>query len=132
MCEKLYKKEDLDELIKNLLDITTIPFLIQRQIRDYIARGYTYKGIARALCFLVDNRNFNIRESYQQYGIGIVKNVYQEAQNFYEKLRQEKEKQIQRQQQIIANSKNSGQIIYCGKADANKKIKKKSINISQL
>lgn len=132
MCEKLYKREDLEALIKELLDVTTIPFLIQRQIRDYIARGYTYKGIARALCFLVDNRNFDIRKSYSQYGIGIVKTVYDEAHRYYERLKLEKENQIKKQQEIVASAQNNATIIYCGRADARKKVKKKSIDITEL
>ena len=92
MCEKPYTRTDLDILLKDLLGITELPFQIKRQIRDYTERGFTYKGIARALCFLVDVRKFNLRASYQQYGIGIVKNVYSEAQTYFEKLRIEKEK----------------------------------------
>jgi hypothetical protein len=132
VCENPYTREDLNNIIKELLDITEIPFQIQRQIRDYVARGYTYKGIARALCFLVDERHFNLKASYKQYGIGIVKNVYQDAQTFYEQLKIEKEKQQKRQQEIIVAANNNSLIIYCGKADINKKIKKKNIDISKL
>ena len=132
MCEKPFSKAELEKLIKDLLGITELPFQIKRQIRDFSERGFTYKGMARALCYLVDVKNFNLRASYQQYGIGIVKNVYAEAQNYFEKLRVEKEKQVQRQQQIISAANNSSQIIYCSNGDKQKKIRKRNIDISKL
>lgn len=136
MCEKPYTRAELENLIKSLLGITELPFLIKRQIRDYTERGWSYKGIARALCFMIDERRFNLRDSYQQYGIGIITSnngePYNSAQKFYEKLRLEKERQAQRQQEIIKSTQNQGQIIFCGKADAQKKINKKQIDISQL
>lgn len=131
MCEKPYTRIDLDNLLKDLLGITELPFQIKRQIRDYTERGFTYKGIARALCFLVDVRKMNLRNSYQQYGIGIVKNVYAEAQTYFEKLRIAKEKQLAKQQEIIAATNNTT-IIKCGKGDVKKIIKKKQIDISNL
>lgn len=133
MCEKPYTRADLDMLIKELLGVTDIPFQIKKQIREFYERGYTYKGIARALCFLVDERKFNLRASYQQYGIGIVKNVYNEAEKFYLKLKAEQEKQAQRQQQIIqVIHHNEPTVIICGRADGNKKIRKNSIDIESL
>lgn len=132
MCEKPFSKAELEKLIKDLLDITELPFQIKRQIRDFYERGFSYKGIARALCYLVDIKNFNLRTSYQQYGIGIVKNVYIEAQNYFEKLKTEKEKQIQRQQKIISAANNNTQTIYCGSGDSKKKIRKQKIDISKL
>ena len=133
MCDNSYTRADLEQLTKDLLGITELPFQIKRQIRDFtVERGYSYKGIARALCFLVDVKHIDLRATYQQYGIGIVKNVYIEAQNHYEKLRQNKEKQKQRQQEIILAANNSSQKIYCGKGDAKKKIRKRGIDISSL
>ena len=131
MCEKPYTRTDLDGLLKDLLDITELPFQIKRQIRDYIERGYTYKGIARALCFLVDVKKFNLRASYQQYGIGIVKNIYAEAQTYFEKLRIEKEKQLKKQQEIIATTTTTV-VIQCGTGDSKKHKKRNSIDISSL
>jgi hypothetical protein len=136
VCEKPYTRAELENLIKSLLDITELPFLIKRQIRDYTERGWTYKGIARAICFMIDERNFNLRASYKQYGIGIITSnngePYVSAQQFYEKLRQEKEKQAQRQQEIIKATNAPSVIIKCGRADESKKIKKNKIDISQL
>lgn len=133
MCDNSYTRADLEQLTKDLLGITELPFQIKRQIRDFtVERGYSYKGIARALCFLVDVKQFDLRASYQQYGIGIVKNVYIDAQNHFERLRQEKEKQLQRQQEIILAANNNSHRIYCGRGDAKKKIHKKGIDISSL
>ena len=133
MCEKPFTRDNLYDLIKDLLGVTEVPFQIKRQIREYMTEhGYSYKGIARALCFLIDQRNFNFRNSYQQYGIGIVKNVYSEAQTFYEKLRIQKEKEEQRQQAIIAAITQQTITIHCGEGDVKKQKQKKQIDISSL
>ena len=88
MCENSYTRENLYDLIKELLDITEVPFQIKRQIRDYISEyGFTYKGIARTLCFMIEQRNFQFRDNYQIYGIGIVTTgdgaIYRTAQTYY-------------------------------------------------
>ena len=134
MCEQPFTRADLDNLIKELLDITEIPFLIKKQIREYIAeRGFTYKGIARALCFAIEQRNVKIRDTYKQYGIGIIKTVYQDAHNFYERLKQQQIEQERRQQEIINTmAATTNRVIYCGTGDTKKRIKKKQIDISQL
>ena len=137
MCEKPFTRIDLESLIKDLLGITEIPFLIKRQIREYIERGWTYKGIARALCYMVDQKKRNLREDYKQFGIGIISSrngeVYKEAQDYYEKIRAEQNKNAERQQNIINQIQSSGSIIInCRSGDKNKKITKKYIDISQL
>lgn len=132
MCEKPYTRAELEKLIKDLLGITELPFQIKRQIRDFSECGYTYKGIARALCYIVDEMHLDLRAGYKQFGIGIVKKIYVDAQNHFEKLRQEKEKQAQRQQQIISAANNSSKIIYCGNGDKQKKVRKRNIDISKL
>jgi hypothetical protein len=132
VCEQPYTRAELEKLTKDLLGIAELPFQIKRQIREFTERGYSYKGVARALCYLVDVKHLDLRAGYQQFGIGIVKNVYNEAQSYFEKLRQEKEKQLQRQQEMILAANNEAPTIICGISDSKKKIKKKAIDISAL
>ena len=71
-----------------------------------------------------------------QYGIGIITSnngePYRSAHQYFEQLRKDKEKQEQKQQQIIAAAKQEVPIIYCGKGQINKKSKVKKIDISTL
>lgn len=133
MCEESYTRANLDELIKGLLGITEIPFQIKRQIREFTTeRGYSFKGIARALCYIVDVQKFDLRAGYETYGIGLVKTHYNQAQTYFEKLRIEREKQKQIQDAMIAASKQEQQIIKCGTGNVNKKRTTKKIDISNL
>lgn len=133
MCDSSYTRADLEQLIKELLNITEVPFQIKRQIREYCnERGFTYKGIARALCFLIEERNWNFLEHYSMYGIGLVKNVYQDAQTHYAKLRIQKEKEEKRQQEIIKTMSVPQTVIMCGRIDTKQQKKRKHIDISSL
>ena len=133
MCETSYTRANLDELIKGLLGITEIPFQIKRQIREFTTeRGYSFKGIARALCYIADVQKFDLRAGYETFGIGLVKNYYNQAQTYFEKLRIEKEKQKQIQDAMIAASQQEQQIIKCGTGNVNKKRNTKNIDISNL
>lgn len=136
MCEKPFTRADLEQLIKELLGITEVPFQIKRQIREYCTeRGFTYKGIARALVYLIEQKKWDFCANYSIYGIGLVKkdNIYGEAQTYFTKLRIAKEKELQRQQEIINEMQTiSANIIQCGRADTNKKKKTHQIDISSL
>jgi hypothetical protein len=132
MCEAPYTRADLEKLIKELLGITEIPFQIKRQIRDFSERGFSNKGIARALCYACDVKHMKLHETYQQYGIGIVRNIYAEANNYFEKLRAEKLAQEQRQQEMLASSEELVVVIPCTVTDRKKPTRRKHIDLSEL
>lgn len=132
MASNTFTRENLDDLIKDLLGVSDIPFQIKRQIRDFIERGFNYKGIARALCYLVDQKGLDLVASYKQYGIGIVKNVYQEANEYFDELGRKQKAQQQKQQTIIKSQSVEQRTIKCGVGDANQQIKKPKIDISTL
>ena len=133
MCEESYTRANLDNLIKELLGITEIPFQIKRQIREFTTeRGYSFKGIARALCYIMDVQKFDLRAGYETYGIGLVKNHYNQAQTYFEKLRIEKAKQEEIQNAMIAASKQEQVVIKCGTGNNNKRKTRKQIDISNL
>lgn len=137
MCEASFTRKDLEKILKELIGKDELPFQIQRQIRDYTTqRGWSYKGIARAICFVVEQRNYDLLKNYEQYGIAIITankdEPYYAAQRFYDGLKAEQEKAARKQQAIIENDKKDKVVISCKTGDSKKKIKKKSIDISAL
>lgn len=60
-----------------------VPHLIEKQISDYTTKGdYTITGIEKTLCYFFEVLG---NASEEQYGIGIVPYIYEEAKEFYQK-----------------------------------------------
>jgi hypothetical protein len=120
-----FKREDLEKIIKEQLNIPTISPLINRQIGKYVTGlGYSYKEIAQALVFYleVDNGVFD-----PKYGIGIVPYVIDRSRAFFEQKRREKEEQIK---SLINKGNQVDIILKPEKLQEKKKIRK--INIEEL
>ena len=75
-------KEELENYIKQLFNITKLTPKIQRQIKKYIEENkYSYSGIRRSLVYFFEIKKNSIDKA--NGGIGIVEWVYQEAFNYY-------------------------------------------------
>ena len=55
--------------------------LINKQIKDYVAKGYSISGILKSLVYFYDVKGNNVEGS--NGGIGIVDYTYQDAYNYY-------------------------------------------------
>jgi hypothetical protein len=120
-----FKRPELEQIIKDQLNIENITPLINRQIGKYVTGlGFTYKEIAQALVFYseVDKGVFD-----PKYGIGIVPYVMDRSKAFFEQKRKEKEKQMK---SLISKSNEPDIILKPQKLQEKKKIRK--INIEEL
>lgn len=71
-------KEILEDYIKNLFNISSIPIKIRKQIETYITvNNYTYNGIYHALKYFYDVKHGSIEKA--NGGIGIVPYIYDSA-----------------------------------------------------
>ncbi len=78
-------KEQLEDYIKNLFQISYIEPRVQSQINKFIKEfNYTYSGIKKALIYHYEIKNGD--KSKANGGIGIVPYVYQDAYNYYYEL----------------------------------------------
>lgn len=86
------KKQELREIICETLGLDKIPNIIETQIhRLTMELGLTYKEVARAVVYYYGVK----KNEYQpMYGIGIIQNVYPEANRYYEKLKKQREEQL--------------------------------------
>ena len=132
MCDS-FSREQLYEIISELFQIKEPTQQIKVQIRKFLECGFSFKGIARTLCYLHDVRQMDFsRPEQMKYGIGIVKTAYQEANLYYERVKQQMLVSEQRQQDIIAAQQIQPTEIICGEGDANRKRPKRLIDISSL
>lgn len=78
-------KEQLEDYIKELFDITYIDPRIRAQIKKYVEEfNYTYSGIRKALVYHYEIKGGD--KSKAKGGIGIVPYVYENAYNYYYSL----------------------------------------------
>ena len=118
-------KQELLNFICEICEITECNDIILRQINKYVTgHGFSYKDIARALCYYVDVMGKKIQ---LQYGIGIVPFVMKEAQQYFEQERKKQE-----EQRRAAQTTENITVMRVGPLPAKKSIRKRHIDISQL
>lgn len=72
----------LEEYIKKLFKVDTIPIKIRKQINDYVTNhNYSYSGILKSLVYFYDVQGHSTEKS--NGGIGIVPYTYDAAFNYY-------------------------------------------------
>lgn len=84
-----FTRLDLENKIKEIYEIDTIPTLIQNQITKYIREyQWSYKDIARALYyFFVEMDN----DTSRSQGIGIVPFIMEDSKKFFADLERKQE-----------------------------------------
>jgi len=82
--EEEKEHELLIEYIKKLFDIPTLTVKINRQIKDYIEKGYSYKGIRMTLLYWFDVKGNSIEKANN--GIGIVPYTYEQALVYWKSI----------------------------------------------
>jgi hypothetical protein len=116
-------KQELVTFICDLFNINKCNDMILRQINKYVTEhGYSYKDIARALCYFTDIQGKTVD---LKYGIGIVPFVIDEARRYFEQERKAREAQKR-----AANQGQAKVIKY--KPSENSKTSRKAIDLNQL
>lgn len=83
-------KEELYDLICELLQITEVNTMIESQISKYQKQhGYTFKEIGRALYYYIEVLG---RKPKKEMGIGIIPFVMKEAQIYFVNLKIQKQR----------------------------------------
>ena len=85
--------EELYELIEEISG-NKVSSLVSNQITKFFQEGYTYKEIARCVNYYYDISKI------EQYGIGIIPYFRKSANAYYNKLKEQQEKQISAAEQI--------------------------------
>lgn len=85
--------EELESLIKDLTK-RPISLMVERQIEKMSNDGISYKEIGRAIYYFYEVKHGDT-SSIDRYGIGIVRNILNEANSYFDNIRNKQE--IQRQ-----------------------------------
>lgn len=123
---KIQTRKELEEKIKEIFETDSISILISKQISKYSTEyEWSYLDIGRALFYFFNIKNGDKSKST---GIGIVPYVIDEARQYFKKL----EEDIERQKQMVNDSKKQQkQVILCERPQQ-KKNRKKHIDLSQF
>ena len=78
-------KAELIEIIEQLTG-KKISSLINSQIDNFIKSGMTYKEIARSVVYFYEVKKQDVSK-IDIYGIGIVKNIKDEANKYYDNIK---------------------------------------------
>lgn len=94
---ELTDQEKLSKLIIELYDLEFVPPRVQKQIKDYMQKyNYTYSGILKTLEYMHFIKKLPIDKiAFNTYGIGLVKNYYSRAHDYYYAIWEAQQNQIQ-------------------------------------
>jgi len=99
------EKKELREIICRTLELPKVPQTMENQITRYVTElGLSYKQIARGLVFFIDveHGKFNTK-----FGLGIVPQLVERADMYYDNMR----RRIEKQKQSVQDSKKYPDII---------------------
>ena len=84
-------KRELTDLLTEVLG--PLPDMVLKQIDKFVKSGLTYKDIGRSAAYIYDVTGKVSKESISTYGIGLVPNYVKEANQYYENIKRQQEKQ---------------------------------------
>lgn len=124
-----YKITDLYELIKEVMGISTITPMIHKQIQKFVLEyKMTPKEIARCIVWYVEVAQQTLDV---MYGIGIIPNIREKADQYFAKLELEQQKQKEEAKKVVEYQDNN--IIFNIKNMKHEKKKaRKQWDISQI
>ena len=128
MKEHEYKRSDLEEVICEVMGITSITPMITKQINRYILEyNMSFKEIARCVVWYVDVFGGTLNTVY---GIGIVPNVREQAAAYFKKLELDQQQQSIEAKKVVEYQDNN--IIFNIKQLKHNERNPKQLNIADI
>lgn len=94
-------REELYNFLRTILEKEELSSMIVSQIKKFTNQGITNRQIACAVCYFFEVKNGKL-DSVDTYGIGIVPNIYLEAETFYNNQKRQEEIKKQDAQKKLA------------------------------
>lgn len=102
---KPYTRDDLEALILELMGLKTITPIVTKQINRFcLDYNYTFKEIARALVWYTEVAGSNL---LPQYGIAVVPNVHEKAEEYFKQLELDQQRQLAEAEKIVKYQDNN-------------------------
>lgn len=125
---KPYSREELENLIKDVMDIKTITPMIKKQIDKMVLEDeMSYKEIARCIVWFVEVAQQTLTPLY---GLGIIPNIREQAEKYFKQLELDQQKRELEAQKVIEYQDNN--IIFNIKSLKHNKRQPKQLNIDDI
>ena len=125
---KKYSRAELEQLIKELMGIQSIPPNFNKQINKFVLENdMTLKEIARCIDWYVEVRQCKIDPLY---GLWFVPNVREQAAQYFKQLELDQQRQQAEAKKVVEYQDNN--IIFNINSLKHKKKQPKQIDISQI
>lgn len=125
---KKYSRAELEQLIKELMGIQSIPPNFNKQINKFVLENdMTLKEIARCIVWYVEVRQDKIDPLY---GLWFVPNVREQAAQYFKKLELDQQRQAEQARKVIEIQDNN--IIFNVNNVPRRKREPKKLDISEI
>ena len=125
---KEYTKEDLFDLIRDVMGIETItPMIIKQVNRFVLLENMTFRDIARCIVWYVEEAGGVLQP---MYGLGIIPNIKEQAMKYFKQLELDQQKQLEQAQKIVEYQDNN--IIFNIGSLKHKKREPRQFNIEDI
>ena len=125
---KEYTKQDLFDLISDIMKIKVMTPMIIRQVNKFVLEyNMTFKEIARCVVYYVDVKG-GVLDT--MYGLGIIPNIREQAAQHFKQLELDQQKQLAQAQKIVEYQDNN--IIFNIGSLKHKKRQPKQFNIEDI
>lgn len=126
--EDNFTKNDLLEIIREVMGIETITPMITRQINKFVLQDdMSFKEIARCIVYYVEVKG-GVLDT--MYGLGIIPNIREQAAKYFKQLELDQQKQLAQAQKIVEYQDNN--IIFNIGSLKHKKRQPKQFNIQDV
>ena len=126
--EDNFTKNDLLEIIRDVMGIETITPMITRQINKFVLQDdMSFKEIARCIVYYVEVRG-GVLDT--MYGLGMIPNIREQAAKYFKQLELDQQKQLAQAQKIVEYQDNN--IIFNIGSLKHKKREPKQFNIQDI
>lgn len=128
MNKEIFKRTDLEQIICEVMGLSTITPMITKQINRYILEyEMSFKEIARCIVWYVEVFGGELKPIY---GIGIVPNIREQAAAYFKKLELDQQNQAIEAKKIVEYQDNN--IIFNIKSLKHNKRKPRQLDINDI
>ena len=125
---KKYSRAELEQLIKELMGVQSIPPNFNKQINKFVLENdMTLKEIARCIDWYVEVRQCKIDPLY---GLWFVTNVREQAEQYFKQLELDQQRQAEQARKVIEIQDNN--IIFNVNSVPRRKREPKKLDISEI
>lgn len=128
MKNNSFKREDLEQIILEVMGLKSITPMISKQINRYILEfDMSFKEIARCIIWYVEVFHGELKPIY---GIGIVPNIREQAAAYFKQLELDQQKQATEAKKVVEYQDNN--IIFNIKSLQHNKRKPKQLDVNDI